>query len=60
MDASLERYARFYVVEWVTSTNGGIIGAKVKFEPEWTPSKYLYSKNSLLAGLKTGKSDTSE
>jgi len=39
MDASLERYARFYVVEWVTSTAGGIIGARVKFEPEWTPSK---------------------
>lgn len=39
MDASLERYARFYVVEWVTSTAGGIIGAKVRFQPEWTPTK---------------------
>ena len=37
--AALERYARFYVIEWMTSTTGGIIGAKVRFQPEWTPSK---------------------
>lgn len=39
LDSSLERYARFYVIEWMTSTYGGIIGAKVRFESEWTPSK---------------------
>ena len=39
LDSSLERYARFYVIEWMTSTYGGIIGAKVRFEPEWKPSK---------------------
>ena len=39
MDPSLERYARFYVIEWMTSVSGGILGAKVRFEPEWTPGK---------------------
>lgn len=39
VDPTIERYARFYVIEWMTSTYGGIIGAKVKFESEWTPSK---------------------
>ena len=39
IDPTLERYARFYVIEWMTSTTGGIIGAKVRFQPEWTPSK---------------------
>ena len=30
-------YARLYVVEWVKSTSGGIIGAKVKYQYPFNP-----------------------
>lgn len=28
-------YARIYVVDWIESTDGGIIGALVKYQTEW-------------------------
>lgn len=32
-------YARFYVVDFITSTDGGILGAIVKYQRGWTPDK---------------------
>lgn len=30
-------YGRFYVVDFITSTDGGIIGAIVKYQEDWQP-----------------------
>jgi len=30
-------YTRLYVVDWILSTGGGIIGAKVKYQYSWNP-----------------------
>ena len=37
--SSLTKYARIYVVDYITSTSGGIIGATIKYQPNWNPDE---------------------
>lgn len=39
-------YARFFVVDWITSTTGGILGAIVKYQAPFEP-KISFEKNSV-------------
>lgn len=34
-----KQYARIYVVDYITSTSGGIIGATIKYQPNWNPDE---------------------
>lgn len=36
-DDGVKSYVRLYVVEWVTGTSGGIIGARVKYQDQFVP-----------------------
>ena len=36
-DGYSDTYGRLYVVEWIVSTSGGIMGAKVKYQYPWKP-----------------------
>ena len=50
----MDTYARLYVVDWMIDTDGGIMGAKVKYQYPFEPTSLTVSKDMLSFSKEQG------